>query len=281
MGSYFTTANSTKHDRPIPSIIVPQICVKRQMYYIITYWIRTNNLHSFPRDIIDVIVNTFTFQNVFDTEHDFKLFWNGRIRSHSVDPVRRQTNKRPNQVYDYLFKLLVIGDSGVGKTALMERFTDDSFGHAYISNIGVDFKIITKEIYNKRCKLQIWDTCGQERFETITKSYYRGAHGILMVYDITDEGSLHNIKYWNNQINKYQTQYIHRIVVGNKSDLIKHRTVPFEKAQRLCNEININECMEVSAKTNDKVDDAFIFLAKQIYAYGQVSLTRYTTPFHD
>eukprot|EP01084_Bolivina_argentea_P235034 395623_1 len=286
MGSYFTTGNSTKHDelhdtadRPITSIIVPQICVQLQIYYVITYWIRRNNLHSFPRDIIDIIVSTFTFQNIFDTEHDFKLLCNGRIRSHSIDPVSRQTNKHPNQMYDYLFKFLIIGDSGVGKTALIERFTDDIFGHAF--GHAWDFKIITKEIYNKRFKLQIWDTCGQEGFQNIYKSDYRGAHGILMVYDITDEDSLNNIKYWNNSINKYQTKYIHRIVVGNKSDLIQDRCVLFEKAQQLCNEININECMEVSAKTNDKVDDVFMLLTKQIYAYSQLSLKRYTTPFHD
>merc|ERR1711967_229834 len=88
--------------------------------------------------------------------------------------------------YDYLFKLLLIGDSGVGKSCLLLRFTDDTYAESYISTIGVDFKIRTIQLESKTIKLQIWDTAGQERFRTITSSYYRGAHGIIVVYDITD-----------------------------------------------------------------------------------------------
>jgi len=91
--------------------------------------------------------------------------------------------------YDYLIKLLMIGDSGVGKSCLLLRFSDDSFTTSFITTIGIDFKIKTVEIEGKRVKLQIWDTAGQERFRTITTAYYRGAMGILLVYDITDEQS--------------------------------------------------------------------------------------------
>ncbi len=87
--------------------------------------------------------------------------------------------------YDYLFVLLLVGDSGVGKSCLLLRFCDDSFSESCLNTIGVDFKVKTIKIDGKRVKLQMWDTAGQERFRTITKSYYRGAHGIIVVYDIT------------------------------------------------------------------------------------------------
>uniref|UniRef100_A0A453M9K3 Uncharacterized protein n=2 Tax=Aegilops tauschii subsp. strangulata TaxID=200361 RepID=A0A453M9K3_AEGTS len=95
--------------------------------------------------------------------------------------------------YDYLIKLLLIGDSGVGKSCLLLRFSDGSFTTSFITTIGIDFKIRTVELDGKRIKLQIWDTAGQERFRTITTAYYRGAMGILLVYDVTDEASFNSM----------------------------------------------------------------------------------------
>lgn len=94
--------------------------------------------------------------------------------------------------YDFLIKLLLIGDSGVGKSCCLLRFSEDSFTPSFITTIGIDFKIRTIELDGKRVKLQIWDTAGQERFRTITTAYYRGAMGILLVYDVTDERSFNS-----------------------------------------------------------------------------------------
>ena len=96
--------------------------------------------------------------------------------------------------HDHLFKLLIIGDSGVGKSSLLVRFADNTFSGNYITTIGVDFKIRTIEINGERVKLQIWDTAGQERFRTITSTYYRGTHGVIVVYDVTSGDSFANVK---------------------------------------------------------------------------------------
>jgi|EP01047_Picozoa_sp_COSAG01_P042073 Ras-related protein Rab-1A len=107
--------------------------------------------------------------------------------------------------FDHLFKILLIGDSGVGKTCLMFRFSDSKFQESYISTIGVDFKMRTVELGGKKIRLQIWDTAGQERFRTITSSYYRGANGIIVVYDVTEADSFENVKHWLSEIERYAT----------------------------------------------------------------------------
>ncbi|KAK8266160.1 hypothetical protein V6Z12_D12G227500 [Gossypium hirsutum] len=136
-----------------------------------------------------------------------------------------------NPEYDYLFKLLLIGDSGVGKSCLLLRFADDSYLDSYISTIGVDFKIRTVEHDGKIIKLQIWDTAGQERFRTITSSYYRGAHGIIIVYDVTDQESFNNVNQWLNEISRYGSENVNKLLVGNKSDLTAKKVVSPEAAQ--------------------------------------------------
>ncbi|KAF7478440.1 Hypothetical predicted protein [Marmota monax] len=119
-------------------------------------------------------------------------------------PSGRECNMA--KTYDYLFKLLLIGDSGVGKTCVLFRFSEDAFNSTFISTIGIDFKIRTIELDGKRIKLQIWDTAGQERFRTITTAYYRGAMGIMLVYDITNEKSFDNIRNWIRNIEEVSTR---------------------------------------------------------------------------
>jgi len=165
--------------------------------------------------------------------------------------------------YDYLFKLLLIGDSGVGKSCLLLRFADDTYTESYISTIGVDFKIRTIEIDGKTIKLQIWDTAGQERFRTITSSYYRGAHGIIVVYDVTDLESFNNVKNWLHEIDRYAVEGVNKLLVGNKSDLVSKRQVETTTSKEFADSLNI-PFLETSAKTAANVENAFITMAKQI-----------------
>ncbi|XP_009404831.2 ras-related protein RIC1-like [Musa acuminata AAA Group] len=168
-----------------------------------------------------------------------------------------------NNEYDYLFKLLLIGDSSVGKSCLLIRFADDSYVDSYISTIGVDFKIRTVELDGKTIKLQIWDTAGQERFRTITSSYYRGAHGIIIVYDITEMESFNNIKQWLSEIDRYASDSVCKLLVGNKCDLVEDRVVETEKAKAFADSLGI-PFIETSAKDSINVEKAFLTMCAEI-----------------
>ncbi|PAV61077.1 hypothetical protein WR25_25325 [Diploscapter pachys] len=152
-----------------------------------------------------------------------------------------------NPEYDYLFKLLLIGDSGVGKSCLLLRFADDTYTESYISTIGVDF----------------WDTAGQERFRTITSSYYRGAHGIIVVYDITDQESFNNVKQWLQEIDRYACENVNKLLVGNKSDLTAKRAVDTQAAKEYADQLGI-PFLETSAKSSTNVEQAFLTMASEI-----------------
>nr|XP_020443858.1 ras-related protein ORAB-1-like isoform X2 [Monopterus albus] len=169
-----------------------------------------------------------------------------------------------NPEYDYLFKLLLIGDSGVGKSCLLLRFADDTYTESYISTIGVDFKIRTIDLDGKTVKLQIWDTAGQERFRTITSSYYRGAHGIIIVYDVTEQESFNNVRQWLDEIDRYACENISRLLVGNKSDLVSKKVVDVATAQDLASSLKI-PFLETSAKSSDNVERAFLTMASEIH----------------
>jgi len=165
--------------------------------------------------------------------------------------------------YDYLFKLLLIGDSGVGKSCLLLRFADHTYTESYISTIGVDFKIRTIDLDGKTIKLQIWDTAGQERFRTITSSYYRGAHGIIVVYDVTDMESFNNVKQWLNEIDRYAVENVCKLLVGNKCDLVSKRQVDYDTAKDFADKLEI-PFLETSAKAATNVEKAFLTMAAEI-----------------
>jgi len=164
---------------------------------------------------------------------------------------------------DYLFKLLLIGDSGVGKSCLLLRFADDTYTESYISTIGVDFKIRTIELDGKTIKLQIWDTAGQERFRTITSSYYRGAHGIIVVYDVTDQESFNNVKQWLQEIDRYACENVNKLLVGNKCDLTNKKVVDYTSAKEYADQLGI-PFLETSAKNATNVEQAFMTMAAEI-----------------
>jgi len=129
-------------------------------------------------------------------------------------------------------KLVLIGDTGVGKSCILLRFADDTYTENHISTIGVDFRFRTVKVDKKTVKLQIWDTAGQERYRTITSAYYRGADGIVIVYDVTVEESFNHIKDWLTEVNRYASETTSKLLIGNKVDL-PNRLISKEKAQVL------------------------------------------------
>lgn len=162
--------------------------------------------------------------------------------------------------YDYLLKLLFVGDSGVGKSSMLLKFTDNTFNDTFISTIGVDFKIKSITVCDKTVKLQIWDTAGQERFRTITSSYYRGAHAVIIVYDITNRSTFANVDRWLSEIKKYSQDNVLIFLVGNKSDL-KERKVSKEEGQDWADRHEVL-FFETSAKNGEHIDDLFNKLAE-------------------
>ncbi|KAL5457073.1 hypothetical protein EMCRGX_G034310 [Ephydatia muelleri] len=166
--------------------------------------------------------------------------------------------------FDFTYKVLIIGDSCVGKTCLLVRYAEDSFNQTFISTIGIDFKVKTIKINDKSIKLQIWDTAGQDRFFSINVAYYRGAMGILLVYDVTDEKTFKNISRWIGEIENHAPTEVEKVLIGNKCDCTDRRTVDTATGEKLAKEFGI-PYMETSAKENVNVNEAFDCLAKLIF----------------
>ncbi|KAJ2947053.1 hypothetical protein O0L34_g16400 [Tuta absoluta] len=161
-----------------------------------------------------------------------------------------------DQNFDYMFKLLIIGNSSVGKTSFLFRYADDSFTSAFVSTVGIDFKVKTVFRHDKRVKLQIWDTAGQERYRTITTAYYRGAMGFILMYDITNEESFNSVQDWVTQIKTYSWDNAQVILVGNKCDMEEERVVSAERGRQLAEQLGV-EFYETSAKENINVKAVF------------------------
>ncbi|XP_072341593.1 ras-related protein Rab-15 [Scyliorhinus torazame] len=165
--------------------------------------------------------------------------------------------------YDVLFRLLLIGDSGVGKTCLLCRFTDNQFHASHISTIGVDFKMKTIDVDGIKVRIQIWDTAGQERYQTITKQYYRRAQGIFLVYDITSERSFQHIMKWASDVDEYAPEGVQKILVANKADEEQKRQVGAEQGQKLAKEYGM-DFFETSACTSYNIKESFTRLTELV-----------------
>merc|ERR1719215_815985 len=126
----------------------------------------------------------------------------------------------------HLIKLLLLGDSAVGKSSLLVRFSEDIFDENFVLTIGVDFKLKQVERNGRLLKIQVWDTAGQERFRTITPAYYRAAMGVVITYDVTDRNTFDHIEFWIQQLSDHGDENVQRILVGNKWDLSEKRQVP-------------------------------------------------------
>eukprot|EP01097_Dermamoeba_algensis_P005001 TRINITY_DN3186_c0_g1_i1.p1 TRINITY_DN3186_c0_g1~~TRINITY_DN3186_c0_g1_i1.p1 ORF type:complete len:209 (+),score=27.64 TRINITY_DN3186_c0_g1_i1:118-744(+) len=165
--------------------------------------------------------------------------------------------------YDYIFKILLIGDSGVGKSSILLRYTDDCFQEDQTCTIGVDFKVKTLDIRGKRINLTMWDTAGQEKFRSITTSYYRGTHGIVLVYDVNSRKSFEAINTWLSEVDLYATNPdLIKLLIGNKVDQ-SNREVTKEEGNNFAREKQML-FMECSAKTKVGIQAAFDELVSKI-----------------
>ena len=174
-------------------------------------------------------------------------------------------NNNSDQNYEFIFKVLLLGNSNVGKSSIFLRFVDDIWNDTFVPTIGVDFKIKTFEIDSKKIKMQIWDTAGQERFKNIIASYYRGAHGILLLYDVTDKDSFKNLSNWLIEIEKNASKNVLRVLIGNKCDLEEKRVISFNQGKEFADTYGL-KFIETSAKKNLNVNEAFETLGRELMA---------------
>merc|ERR1711967_65118 len=166
--------------------------------------------------------------------------------------------------YSYLFKYIIIGDTGVGKSCLLLQFTDKRFQQVHDLTIGVEFGARMITIDKKQIKLQIWDTAGQESFRSITRSYYRGAAGALLVYDITRRETFNHLARWLEEARQNSNQNMVIMLIGNKSDLEHRRAVSTKEGEQFAEENGLI-FLETSAKTAANVEQAFVKTAEKIY----------------
>jgi len=168
--------------------------------------------------------------------------------------------------HDYIFRICMVGDAGVGKTSLLTRFCDNTFNNNYTSTIGVDFKVVTLKYQNIITKLHVWDTAGQERFKSMAINYFRSSHGFMFIYDITEKESFENIQNWIDLAFSNSNTVGINFLVGNKSDIENQRQISKDTAKDFANEKNLI-FFETSAKSNENVEKVFQFFTYKLIQY--------------
>ena len=164
---------------------------------------------------------------------------------------------------EYVIKILTLGDTGVGKTSIIQKFVNDKFSQNMLSTIGVDFQSKIIMIDNTKVKLKIWDTTGQERFKTLTSQYYNGADGALLIFDVTSKLSFERINFWINELKeKKKLNELGLLLIGNKIDLVNKRIIDKEEAENFAKNNNLSY-YETSALKNININNIIIDIAKQ------------------
>ena len=172
---------------------------------------------------------------------------------------------------EFVFKILLLGDSEVGKSCFLMRYSDNVFVENYITTIGLDYKLKSVKLDSgKTIKVQLWDTAGQDKYRTIAKYYFKGSHGILLLYDVTKQSSFQNIRDWIQDIREEVSQKAIIFLIGNKIDLVDKRKISKEKGIELAEEYKL-PFFEASAKSGENVDEVFKALYKKISeVYGDL-----------
>ena len=262
---------------------IPRIKPKTQMNYIVWNWIRLScnpdTMRSFPFEIIELIVDAFLYQTVFDKSHQTKI--NNPIRYEKMykkclqDDIQDSQTQHHSRGY-YLFKILIVGDNCVGKTSLVKTYVKDEFRASYNLGMGVRYVFNTMNIDDKVVELQIGDP-----FARPCISYYRRVQLVIMVYDITDHKSFENIKKWNKSIEGAARDFVIKVLFANKIDLISdNQCVDDKEAKKLVKELEIEQFSKVSAETAQNVDEAFDSCFKYMFNFFSNQPLRAMRPFY-
>ena len=190
-------------------------------------------------------------------------------------PLITKNDQRISNNYDYLFKVSLIGDSGAGKTSVLLRLTENTFKENTSSTIGVDFKILSVKFSQKLAKIQIWDTCGSERFKSLTTSFIKTCAVFVLIFDLTNKKSFENLNYWVSLILEYTSPKV-MCLVGNKSDLLNDsnsKLIPKEDIDEFCNKYSM-KYLETSAKDNKNIEQMFQHVAISLFSEAEKSQSK-------